>query len=516
MSFANFIDQVNPWARILVLVVILHPVAGGLLRHARASQALILVCAVGLTAALISLIMLWMGLAGIAIRESLMTAATLLIAIIAVPVMRHYLPPGPIEGMARRPRWQVILLLMVVLILLAALFNALYFPFKTDDALGIYQPQALMVAVNRALIPLTGADSLYRAYPMLVQFNYAYAYMVAGWQHDYAAKLIPTLLALGCLVVTYEIGRVLAGRRGALLAMLTLALLPAFPRWASSGYVDLPMACYYGLACLFTLRYARDVAAGRRPHRLDLVLSGLWIGLAAWTKNAGLIGFGLWAISAAGLVIWHIRRGEPAYVPPPSNWPSHNDPARRALVAGGVALIIALGIAAPFYIRNLVGAGFLIPDTAWTEQAERTLASLFIFVTLPDNYALSGIALLIGIGYAAYRLLKRRPNHILYGIVLGWTIPYFAAWWLFVSYDPRFVLLFTPILCGLAGAAGAHLLRLYAPTIPVERRTLLTRAATAAVIAGALLIVFISVDYKDEILRDPAMTNAEKLELVGR
>ncbi|MFN8447295.1 MAG: hypothetical protein U0521_01515 [Anaerolineae bacterium] len=32
-----------------------------------------------------------------------------------------------------------------------------------------------------------------------------------------------------------------------------------------------------------------------------------------------------------------------------------------------------------------------------------------------------------------------------------WTLPFFAAWWLFVSYDPRFLLLFLPPLAVLAG-----------------------------------------------------------------
>lgn len=437
--------------------------------------------ALALTAGAIALITFWAGLAGVAL--TFWTIALPLLTLIAVGIAL-WLRAG---GRPALPRfdWPVSLAGRAALVIAlitgsAALFNALYLPFKTDDALGIYQPQAQTIFQTGALIPLTGADSLYRAYPMLVPFNYAFAYAASGWENEYAAKLIPTLLALSGLIAVYELARLLASARAGWLTVGLLALTPAFARWASSGYVDLPMAAYYALAALFCLRAVRG-------DRRAALLSAVWIGLAAWTKNAALIGVGLWA--AALGVAWLTRR----------------IPLRTLVTAGAIAIIIA----APWYVRNLIGAGFLIPDTAWTEQAERTLDTALVYITLPDNFGLTGAVILVAVAWAVLRLVRGGQNErIDLVIVLGFTLPFFAAWWLFVSYDPRFVLLFTPILCALAG----WFLDASIPTLP---RTFSRALALAGVIA-ALYIAFISVDYKDETLRDPFMSHEAKLVLVGR
>ncbi|MGQ9908068.1 MAG: hypothetical protein ACUVS2_04450, partial [Candidatus Flexifilum sp.] len=177
-------------------------------------------------------------------------------------------------------------------------------------------------------------------------------------------------------------------------------------------------------------------------------------------------------------------------------------PVRGARARGGAS-------AAPWYIRNGLGAGFLIPATAWTEQAQRTLETLLIYLTRPDNFGLTGALILAAVGWALLRLARgRAAERIDLAVVLGLTLPFFAAWWLFASYDPRFLLLFTPILAALAGV----FLDAIAPPLP---RTV-GRALAAAGLIAALYIAFLSVDYKDEILRDPWMGHADKLTLVGR
>jgi len=88
---------------------------------------------------------------------------------------------------------------------------------------------------------------------------YAFSYIVSGWENEYLARMIPALLSVSCLPAAYLIGRRLiperasAGHLAGMLSASILAFTPAFVRWASSGYVDLPMAYYWALAVLFCL-----------------------------------------------------------------------------------------------------------------------------------------------------------------------------------------------------------------------------------------------------------------------
>ncbi len=302
-------------------------------------------------------------------------------------------------------------LLLLLALSAAILFNGAYWPFHRPDVLGIYRPAAQAIFNTGALVPLTGSDSLYHTYPMLIPLSYSYAYLAAGWENEYLANTIAALLSLACIPAAYLLGRQFRNERVGWLAALLLALTPFFSRWASAGYVDLPMAFFYTLAAVFALRLWQSA------HLRDAVLAGALIGIACWTKNAALIGIPL-------LVIWlgwcllHRRVG----------W--------SAAAAGLIACAL---VAASWYLRNLAGAGFLIPNTAWTEQARRTLESLFVYATRPQDFGLTGLVILFGLVMALPPLRRRDPGTML---LLLWTLPFFAAWWIFVSYDPRFLLLF--------------------------------------------------------------------------
>lgn len=474
------------FAYLLLIVFIAAALPGATWLVSRGTQhndLLVLTLTPALTTGVISLVMLIEGLLGIPFTIFGIALPTLIIFGIGawrcwhdrVPLPRLHLPAHPLERLA---------LALLVFVGLAILFNGFYWPFHSDDALGIYQPQAQAMYQSAALIPLTGEDSLYRAYPMLAQANYTFAYLASGWENEYLAKGVSTLLALGCLPVAYQLGAVLGGRRAGWLAALLLAMTPAFGRWASSGYVDLPMAYFYGLSALFALR----LASGNKAA--DAVLAGAMLGLATWTKNAALLGIpllGVWL-----LYLLFMRRTT----------------LRHVLLA----IFACSVIAAPWYVRNLLGAGFLVPATAWTDQAERTIANLLVFVAHPENYALTGVVLMLGISYGVW--LSVRGSGIAREaarLLLLFSIPFFAAWWWLVSYDPRFLLLFLPLLCALGGATlGALYNRL-----PTSSGMTVLRIAVFIAVLSIGYVTFISVEYKDELARAPFMSDAEKRELVG-
>lgn len=369
----------------------------------------------------------------------------------------------------------------LLLISAAILFNAAYWPFHRDDVLGIYGRYGALMADTRALVPFAGRDdAFYQAYPMHIPLAYSYVFMLSGWQNEYLAGILPALLSLSCLLAVHSLGRALGDDRDGLLAALLLALTPAFARWASSGYVDLPMACFYTLAALFAWRL------WQRDHLADALLLGGALGLAAWTKNAAFVGIaliGVWLLY--GLARRRIR-------------------LRSALFSG----LVCMAIAAPWYARNWFEARLIVPPTAWTEQAARTLSSALIFISAPQNFAVTGWLIIAGAVVAAAQII--RWHRVESAFLLLLTAPFFAVWWLLVSYDPRFLLLFLPPLC-LVAARGARALW---TTLPERRRAPVRALATILAALLALYIAWISVEFKAEVLRNPLMSDAEKRALV--
>ncbi len=259
------------WVFILFLLYAAYPWASWLSTRASlpADRGLRMLTALALGVGVLTLLMFWMGAAGVPYPFLSAALPYLIVMLAGWNFWRHQRRTPPIESPPRGAppaRWaRAGALLIFAMIGSAVLYTALYWPFYRDDTLGIYMPQAQAMYRTGALIPLTGADSLYKTYPMLVQLTYTFAYSVAGWEHEYLAKLIPALLALGCLGAAYQLGRLLGGRLGGWIAAVLLALTPAFGRGASSGYVDLPMAFFYPHAAAFVPRPASSIPLALRP-----------------------------------------------------------------------------------------------------------------------------------------------------------------------------------------------------------------------------------------------------------
>jgi 4-amino-4-deoxy-L-arabinose transferase-like glycosyltransferase len=476
------------WVFILFLLYTAYPWASWLTTRSAlpAGRGLRALTALALSVGVLTLLMFWMGAADIPYAFPGATLPYLIVMLAGWNFWRFQRRTPPIETLrqgTRAARWvRAGAILIFVMISAAVLYTALYWPFYRDDTLGIYMPQAQEMYHTGTLIPLTGADSLYKAYPMLVQLAYTYTYTIAGWEHEYLAKLIPALLSLGCLGAVYQFGKLLNGRLTGWIAAVLLALTPAFGRWASSGYVDLPMAFFYTLASVFALRLRET------RHWSEALLAGLMLGLAAWTKNAGLIGvplLGTW-------LIWLLVERR-------IGW-------RHVFISLAACALVA----APWYLRNLIGAGFLIPATAWTDQAQRSLETLLVFVTRPENFGLPGLLIVFTIPLAVIEVLRQRGKTSGTALTLLLTLPFFAAWWLFVSYDPRFLLLFLPLLCALA---AIYLVRVW-EHVPTRWQQRALVAVVGLALALAAINAWYSADYKDEFLRAPLMDDAAKRALV--
>lgn len=443
---------------------------------------LIFLLALIFTTAGISFIIYGLGLLNIPLSATLVTA---LYTILSLPALGWVLYKKiPLVGLSF-PHWQndrafFLAFLFIAFLAAAILFNALYFPFSRDDAC-LYGRFAHAIHQSGHIIAYpTEEPVLYSAYPMYAQYLYSYIYMLSGWPNEYVARFVMAIMSLACLPAVYLLGKTLFERRiGILAALLTLLALP-FVTWASSGYVDLPMAFLFTMAALFAFRLSRS------DNWLDALLLGLMTGLAAWMKSTGLIV----AVLIMLWLIWNLLQKRIHF---------------RQLF---ISLLAMIACAAPWYLRNLLVAHVLIPDTIWFDQVASTLANLFFFITTPHYMGII-ISLIFAMGwlYAFYKVFKRSSPDFL---LLLLTIPFFLFWWLFASYDPRFLVLFLPLI---ATQGARFLLALY-DALPLEGQTISRLVLIIILLILGAQALLKSVEYKEAILQNPLMNDQEKRILV--
>ena len=371
---------------------------------------------------------------------------------------------------------------LTILVSATILFNAAYWPFSRPDVLGIYGRYGRLMWITQTLVSFERDDFFYQTYPVLVPLTYPYAYLASGWQNEYLAHTISTLMSLACLPAVYLLARMMAGWQAAWLSMVLLALTPTFSRWASSGYVDLPMAFFFTMSAIFAWRVWYS------GHWTDALLAGAMMGLAAWTKNAALFG-------TAVLVAWLL-------------WLRIRGDISTGLIA--TALSACAAIAAPWYIYTYAEARMIIPPTAWISQAQPNLENLLILISHPEIFGLPGWVILVGLAATAFS--RARGRETAKGILLLlWTAPFFLVWWWLLSYDPRFILMFLPPLTVIGGAWAA---RQWA-ALPEQWQG---RLLPLLLLLGCILaaqVAWNSVEFKDNLLRNPLMSHEEKLSVIA-
>ena len=241
-----------PWILTVVVLCAAWPWAAWLLARApqRTDAALTLCLTLALSTGTLTQVMLWQSALGVPFDLwgitlpylALMLPGWVMWRRARLPLPRLTRPQGALAWTA---------LAVCALVSAAVLFNAVYWPFFRDDALGIYNRFGVWMYDYRTIAPLVSAATPYETYPVLMPLTYTYAYLASGWQNEYLARLFPALLSLGCLPAAYALGRVLDRPAAGWLAALLLALAPAFARWSSAGYVDLPMDFLNKLTAIF-------------------------------------------------------------------------------------------------------------------------------------------------------------------------------------------------------------------------------------------------------------------------
>jgi 4-amino-4-deoxy-L-arabinose transferase-like glycosyltransferase len=446
------------WARLLV----------------RGDLALTALTALGLGGGALTLSMLWQALLGVAIVPQVTLGVCL--ALGALGAIFWWRSPSAFERHSAPYRLPAQRAALAVLSLTAVLclFNAAYWFYNRDDAIAIYARFGKQIALSGAL-PTLAAESLYEAYPMFLPLLYAFAHQLSPEFNDSLAAFSGALFSVGVLGVAYALGRELFNAPIGTGAALILALAPLFTDWASAGYADLPCGFFYGMSALFAARWTRTDAWQ------DALLAGIMAGLAAWMKNSGLLligAFGAYVIDR--LLIAQM------------DW-------RRALIGASLIGASFFAVCGAWYVRNLLAIGALVPPTGWTWLAQRTLSNLLPYMNEP-SYLFAGYALTLGVWFTATRAVLRR--HAQSCLLMTFYLPFFAVWWLFFSYDERFLL----TLSALAAVMAAEALRVcLAPllrALPQLHRALLMHA----VLLSSFFALYTAVDYKAELLRTPFLS----------
>ena len=433
----------------------------------------------------ISLIMLTLGILGVTLRFWLISI--LYLFIMNLGWIFAWRNKGDIAlknswpfGFIRRSIW-----IICFVIAAAQIINASYWPFFREDTLGIYAPFASTIYESQTLITLEGLTDLYNryeSYPMMMPLIYAYTYMSSNQVQEFLAKTVSTLLALATIPAAYLLGKSAHSKEVGWLSAVLLALTPAFWRWASSGYVDLPMALFTTLSAYFALRL------WKKGEVNDAFLTGLHIGLATWVKNAGLVLYPiilLWCI--LGFRFGKIKLLHFLFL------------VLTSIISGSI-----------WYLWTFWQAGIVIPNTAWTDQAQHTVSSFFVFIFQWKNYSIVGWLVIFGIAIGIKELfnsgLKKPENFIL----LVWFVPFWLVWWWFVSYDSRFILLILPLACVL----GASSIMFIYGFIEIRFRNFFSAVVLICAAIWAIHGVFVSIQFKDEIISDPFKSKIEKISIV--
>ena len=167
-------------------------------------------------------------------------------------------------------------------------FRALISPMEAYDALSIYAMKAKIFYLARS-VPSGYFSELGRLfphpeYPLNIPLAETLAYLSMGRLNDLLVKAIFPVYFIALLALFYFSIRSFAGKRYSLLFTFLLASLPQFSSYATNGYLDLVLAYYVFGSSAFIFLWFRD--KGRIYY---LVISAVFAGLSAWTKNEGII-----------------------------------------------------------------------------------------------------------------------------------------------------------------------------------------------------------------------------------
>jgi hypothetical protein len=204
-------------------------------------------------------------------------------------------------------RWQRFLLAAFVAALMLAVLGAVGVYWKDPmgdwDAWAIWNQRARFLfragdQWQQALSPIF----FHPDYPLLLPSSNARLWSYLGAEATWAPWLLGVLFTFATLgVLTAGLWRLRSRSQGLLAGLVLLGMVPFLQRGAWQ-YADVPLAFFILAAVLLLILYD----AAERPRAGLLLLCALMAGLAAWTKNEGLL-LPIALPAARAVVLWRRR-----------------------------------------------------------------------------------------------------------------------------------------------------------------------------------------------------------------
>jgi 4-amino-4-deoxy-L-arabinose transferase-like glycosyltransferase len=286
-------------------------------------------------------------------------------------------------------------LLVLLLIAITLFFLRLRAPLLEPQEPRYAEIPRQMLSEGRFLIPVLHGEP-YLDKPPLLYWLVMSSYAAFG-VHDWAARLVPGLAGVLTVMLTYWWGRRVVGERAGLCGALVLCL--------SAGFVYRQrMLNMDSLLCLWV---TAALASGHAALTAGRILRQRW-----WLLSAAACGLGLLTKGPVALVL----------IATPLLLYSFLDPrrARPSLRDWSIYVLVALALAAPWYIAVMIQAPDFAYTFFWRHHVERFLTPFDhekpAWFYLPGLFAgiLPWTMLLPGflrfLGRRSLRAARRRPS----------------------------------------------------------------------------------------------------------
>lgn len=206
----------------------------------------------------------------------------------AAPVSDAVLPKAPIAaGPARFALPVVIVLALSGTVAFVA--NTVQQPHGSWDAVAIWNLHAHFLAAGyerwRDLLEQGRWCAYHGDYPVLLPGCVARLWSLAGGASPFASGLVAYWFTAATVLLCAAAVGCVRGRNQALLAAAALLGTTSFVRQSSDQYADVPLAWFMLASVVALVLYNHS----GRQRRSWLALAGATTGLAAWTKNEGIL-----------------------------------------------------------------------------------------------------------------------------------------------------------------------------------------------------------------------------------
>jgi hypothetical protein len=218
-------------------------------------------------------------------------------------------------------------------------------------------------------------------YPLLLPASIARFWSVLGYESQLVPSLIAVAFTFATAGVLFSALSILCGPVFAMLGAIALLSTPAFIEQGASQYADVPLS-FFMLATIVLLNFeGADRQSNLARNSRLLALAGLSAALAAWTKNEGLLFFGIVLLVQFARLIPNRSPGEISIGHPRCERPGCERPGEEWIVAAKQAATMLIA-AAPV----LVVLAYFKHSVAHTDEVFSGSASILHKLLEPRRY----------------------------------------------------------------------------------------------------------------------------------